>query len=150
MDGRKLNDNQKSLVTISAPYKGKVQIWKGNIERVDGVIDPVTRMIKLIANFKNDFLEENQTTLPVGLFVEAKINGKFLEDVFVLPNISFTANDELLIVDRNNKIEIRKINIIKKLKNDMIVKDGISIGERIIVSKISIATNGTPVNPKYR
>ena len=150
MDGRKLNDNQKSLVTISAPYKGKVQIWKGNIERVDGVIDPVTRMIKLIANFKNDFLEENQTTLPVGLFVEAKINGKFLEDVFVLPNISFTANDELLIVDRNNKIEIRKINIIKKLKNDMIVKDEISIGERIIVSKISIATNGTPVNPKYR
>ena len=135
---------------IRDSYKGKVQIWKGNIERVDGVIDPVTRMIKLIANFKNDFLEENQTTLPVGLFVEAKINGKFLEDVFVLPNISFTANDELLIVDRNNKIEIRKINIIKKLKNDMIVKDGISIGERIIVSKISIATNGTPVNPKYR
>ena len=76
MDGRKLNDNQKSLVTISAPYKGKVQIWKGKIERVDGVIDPVTRMIKLIANFKNDFLEEDQITLPVGLFVEAKINGK--------------------------------------------------------------------------
>ena len=98
----------------------------------------------------NFFLEENQTTLPVGLFVEAKINGKFLEDVFVLPNISFTANNELLIVDKNNKIEIKKINIIKKLKNDMIVKDGISIGERIIVSKISIATNGTPVNPKYR
>ena len=107
-------------------------------------------MIKLIANFKNDFLEENQTTLPVGLFVEAKINGKFLEDIFVIPNISFTANDELLIVDKNNKIEIRKINIIKKLKNDMIVKDGISIGERIIVSKVSIATNGTPVNPKYK
>ena len=107
-------------------------------------------MIKLIASFKNDFLEEDQITLPVGLFVEAKINGKFLEDIFVIPNISFTANNELLIVDKNNKIEIRKINIIKKLKNHMIVKDGVSIGERIIVSKVSIATNGTPVNPKYK
>ena len=32
----------------------------------------------------------------------------------------------------------------------MIVKDGVSIGERIIVSKVSIATNGTPVNTKYK
>ena len=150
MDGRKLSDNEKSLVTISAPYKGKIQIWKGNIERVDGVIDPVTRMIKIIASFKNEFLEENQTTLPIGLFVEAEINGKFLENVFIVPNVSLTTNNEILIVDRNNQIEMRKIVVLKKLKDSVIIKDGLSIGERIIVSKLNIVTAGMDVNPKYR
>ncbi len=150
MDGRKLSDNEKSLVTISAPYKGKIQRWRGNIERVDGVIDPVTRMIKIIASFKNEFLEENQTTLPIGLFVEAEINGKFLEDVFIVPNVSLTANNEVLVVDRNNQIEMRKIVVLKKLKDSVIIKDGLSIGERIVVSKLSIATTGMDVNPKYR
>ena len=150
MDGRKLSDNEKSLVTISAPYKGKVQKWKGNIERVDGVIDPVTRMIKIIASFKNEFLEENQTTLPIGLFVEAEINGKFLENVFIVPNVSLTTNNEILIVDRNNQIEMRKIVVLKKLKDSVIIKDGLSIGERIIVSKLNIVTAGMDVNPKYR
>ena len=150
MDGRKLNDNEKSLVTISAPYKGKIQQWQGNIERVDGVIAPVTRMIKIIASFKNEFLEENQTTLPIGLFVEAEINGKFLENVFIVPNVSLTTNNEILIVDRNNQIEMRKIVVLKKLKDSVIIKDGLSIGERIIVSKLNIATTGMDVNPKYR
>ena len=150
MDGRKLSDNEKSLVTISAPYKGKIQQWEGNIERVDGVIDPVTRMIKIIASFKNEFLEENQTTLPIGLFVEAEINGKFLENVFIVPNVSLTTNNEVLIVDRNNQIEMRKIVVLKKLKDSVIIKDGLSIGERIIVSKLNIVTAGMDVNPKYR
>ena len=150
MDGRKLNDNEKSLVTISAPYKGKIQQWQGNIERVDGVIDPVTRMIKIIASFKNEFLEENQTTLPIGLFVEAEINGKFLENVFIVPNVSLTTNNEILVVDKNNQIEMRKIVVLKKLKDSVIIKDGLSIGERIIVSKLNIVTTGMDVNPKYR
>ena len=150
MDGRKLNDNEKSLVTISAPYKGKIQQWQGNIERVDGVIDPVTRMIKIIASFKNEFLEENQTTLPIGLFVEAEINGKFLENVFIVPNVSLTTNNEILVVDKNNQIEMRKIVVLKKLKDGVIIKDGLSIGERIIVSKLNIVTAGMDVNPKYR
>ena len=150
MDGRKLNDNEKSLVTISAPYKGKIQQWQGNIERVDGVIDPVTRMIKIIASFKNEFLEENQTTLPIGLFVEAEINGKFLENVFIVPNVSLATNNEILVVDKNNQIEMRKIVVLKKLKDSIIIKDGLSIGERIIVSKLNIATTGMDVNPKYR
>tara|TARA_Y100001970_G_scaffold186900_1_gene227335 strand:+ start:2523 stop:3665 length:1143 start_codon:yes stop_codon:yes gene_type:complete len=150
MDGRKLNDNEKSLVKVSALYKGKLQVWTGNIERVDGVIDPVTRMIKIIASFKNEFLEENQTTLPIGLFVEAEINGKFLENVFIVPNVSLTTNNEILIVDRNNQIEMRKIVVLKKLKDSVIIKDGLSIGERIIVSKLNIATSGMDVNPKYR
>ena len=82
--------------------------------------------------------------------VEAEINGKFLENVFIVPNVSLTTNNEVLIVDRNNQIEMRKIVVLKKLKDSVIIKDGLSIGERIIVSKLNIVTAGMDVNPKYR
>ena len=150
MDGRKLNSDQKSLVVIKSLYKGKMQKWEGNLERVDGVIDPMTRMIKLIANFKNNFIEDSQPILPIGLFVEAEISGKTLMDVFIVPNTALTPNGELLVVNKDNELEIRKVNIITKTKDYILVQEGMMPGERIVVSKLSIATNGMLVNPRYQ
>ena len=150
MDGRKLNPDQKSLVVIKSLYRGEMQEWSGNLERVDGVIDPMTRMIKLIANFKNNFIEDTKPILPIGLFVEAEVSGKRLIDVFMIPNTALTPNGELLVVNQDNTLEIRKVKIIIKMKDHMIVKKEIKAGERVVVSKLSIATNGMLVNPRYQ
>ena len=150
MDGRKLNPDQKSIVIIKSLYKGEMQEWAGNLERVDGVIDPMTRMIKLIANFKNNFIEETKPILPIGLFVEAEINGKQLEDVFMIPNSALTPNDELLVLNQDDTLEIRKVKIVTKMKNHILVKEGMKAGERVVVSKLSIVTNGMLVNPRYQ
>ena len=150
MDGRKLNPDQKSIVIIKSLYKGEMQEWAGNLERVDGVIDPMTRMIKLIANFKNNFIEQTKPILPIGLFVEAEINGKQLEDVFMIPNSALTPNDELLVLNQDDTLEIRKVKIVTKMKNHILVKEGMKAGERVVVSKLSIVTNGMLVNPRYQ
>jgi RND family efflux transporter MFP subunit len=150
MDGRKLNTDQKSLVVIKSIYKGEIQEWSGNLERVDGVIDPMTRMIKLIANFKNNFIEDTKPILPIGLFVEAEISGKKLVDVFMIPNNALTPGGELLVLNQDNALEIRPIKIITKMKDYILVKEGMKAGERVVVSKLSIATNGMLVNPRYQ
>ena len=150
MDGRKLNPDQKSIVVIKSLYKGEMQEWAGNLERVDGVIDPMTRMIKLIANFKNNFIEETKPILPIGLFVEAEINGKQLEDIFMIPNSALTPNDELLFLNQDDALEIRKVSVLTKMKNHILVKEGMEAGERVVISKLSIATNGMLVNPRYQ
>ena len=150
MDGRKLNPDQKSIVIIKSLYKGEMQEWAGNLERVDGVIDPMTRMIKLIANFKNNFIEETKPILPIGLFVEAEINGKQLENIFMIPNSALTPNDELLFLNQDDALEIRKVSVLTKMKNHILVKEGMKAGERVVVSKLSIATNGMLVNPRYQ
>ena len=150
MDGRKLNPDQKSIVVIKSLYKGEMQEWAGNLERVDGVIDPMTRMIKLIANFKNNFIEETKPILPIGLFVEAEINGIQLEDIFMIPNSALTPNDELLFLNQDDALEIRKVSVLTKMKNHILVKEGMKAGERVVVSKLSIATNGMLVNPRYQ
>ena len=150
MDGRKLDSSEQALVQIESFYKGKIQSWQGKLERVDGVIDPVTRMINLIAVFENDFIETNQSNLPIGLFVEAKIDGIKLNDVFQIPVTAISENNIVYIVDSNNELELRELSILKKYSDFVIVKEGIRAGERIVTSKLSTASNGIKVNPVYK
>ena len=150
MDGRKLNPSEQASVVIESFYKGKTQSWKGKLERVDGVIDPVTRMINLIAVFKNDFIESDKPNLPIGLFVEAKIDGITLKNIFEIPINSISEDNEVYIVDKDNQLELRELTILKKYSEYVIIKDGLKAGERIVTSKLSTASNGIKVNPVYK
>ena len=150
MDGRKLNPSEQASVVIESFYKGKTQSWEGKLERVDGVIDPITRMINLIAVFKNDFIETDKPNLPIGLFVEAKIDGITLKNIFEIPINSISEDNEVYIVDKDNQLELRKLTILKKYSEFVIIKDGLKAGERIVTSKLSTASNGIKVNPVYK
>ena len=150
MDGRKLDPSEQAIVQIKSFYKGKNQTWIGRLERVDGVIDPVTRMVNLIAVFKNDFIEINKPNLPVGLFVEAQIDGIILKDIFSIPVNAISENNEVYIVNNDNELLSIKLPILKKYSDFVIVKDGLKAGERIVTSKLSTASNGIKVNPVYK
>ena len=150
MDGRKLGPSEQALVEIKSFYKGKNQTWIGRLERVDGVIDPVTRMINLIAVFKNDFIETDKPNLPIGLFVEAQIDGIILKDIFSIPVNAISENNEVYIVNNDNELVSRQLSILKKYSDFVIVKDGLKAGERIVISKLSTASNGIKVNPVYK
>ena len=150
MDGRKLDPSEQALVEIRSFYKGKNQTWIGRLERVDGVIDPVTRMINLIAVFKNDFIETDKPNLPIGLFVEAIIDGINLKNIFSIPVNAISENKEVYIVNNDNELESRQLSILKKYSDFVIVKDGLKAGERIVISKLSTASNGIKVNPVYK
>ena len=150
MDGRKLNPSEQALVEIKSFYKGKNQTWIGRLERVDGVIDPITRMINLIAVFKNDFIETDKPNLPIGLFVEAQIDGIILKDIFSIPVNAISENNEVYIVNNDSELVSRQLSILKKYSDFVIVKDGLKAGERIVISKLSTASNGIKVNPVYK
>ena len=150
MDGRKLDPSEQALVKIKSFYKGKNQTWVGKLERVDGVIDPITRMINLIAVFKNDFIETDKPNLPIGLFVEAQIDGIILNDVFSIPVNSISENNEVYIVNKDNELVSRQLSILKKYSDFVIVKNGLKAGERIVTSKLSTASDGIKVNPVYK
>ena len=150
MDGRKLDPSEQALVEIKSFYKGKNQTWIGRLERVDGVIDPITRMINLIAVFKNDFIEIDKPNLPIGLFVEAQIDGIKLKNIFSIPVNAISENNEVYIVNNDNELVSIKLPILKKYSDFVIVKDGLKAGERIVTSKLSTASNGIKVNPVYK
>lgn len=150
MDGRKLNPKEQARVKISSFYKGKNQSWEGKLERVDGVIDPITRMVNLIGVFKNDFIETDRPNLPIGLFVEAQIEGIILKDIFRIPINAISENNEVFVIDKNNQLQSRNILVLKKYNEFVIAQENLKAGERLVITKLSTASDGVTVNPIYQ
>jgi multidrug efflux pump subunit AcrA (membrane-fusion protein) len=107
-------------------------------------------MINLIAVFKNDFIETDKPNLPIGLFVEAKIDGIILKNVFRIPVNAISENNEVFIIDKNNQLQSRSILVLKKYNEFVIAKDNLKAGERLVITKLSTASNGITVNPIYQ
>jgi RND family efflux transporter MFP subunit len=150
MDGRKLNPKEQARVKISSFYKGKNQSWEGKLERVNGVIDPITRMVNLIGVFKNDFIETDRPNLPIGLFVEAQIEGVILKDIFRIPINAISENNEVFVIDKNNQLQSRNILVLKKYNEFVIAQENLKAGERLVITKLSTASDGVTVNPIYQ
>ena len=78
------------------------------------------------------------------------IDGIILKDIFSIPVNAISENNEVYIVNNDNELVSRQLSILKKYSDFVIVKDGLKAGERIVISKLSTASNGIKVNPVYK
>ena len=56
------------------------------------------------------------------------------------------SNNEIFILNENNSLEVKKINVITEQDNNIIV-DNITDGERVIIEPLVNVKAGTKVNP---
>ena len=136
-------DNQPS-VTLSTEYAGQDISWKGTIVRAEAAIDTASRMVFLVARVGAD---DKEIPLSVGLFVNAEIEGRETDDVIVLPRSALRDNNQVLVVDQDNKLRYRDIKLLRLYKDDLLIKSGLSEGENICVSVMQTAIDGMSVNP---
>jgi len=80
-----------------------------------------------------------------GLFVEADIQGKTLDNVFALPQQAINAAQQVLIVDNNQKLHSRHLDVLRTEANRVLIQNGLQAGERIITSGIDLPIEGMTV-----
>lgn len=131
-------------VTLTTEYAGQQLMWKGKIVRTEAEIDLSSRMVQLVALVPN---VAKETPLTVGLFVDAEIEGRSVDNIVVLPRSALRNNGEILIVDDENKIRFRTIEQLRLYQDNVLVKSGLSIGERVCLSPLQTAIDGMIVNP---
>jgi hypothetical protein len=56
----------------------------------------------------------------------------------------------VFIIDKNNQLQSRSILVLKKYNEFVIAKDNLKAGERLVITKLSTASNGITVNPIYQ
>ena len=83
--------------------------------------------------------------LSVGLFVSADVAGTVLDDVFVIPRSAIRQGGELLIVDGEDKLRIREVDIVRAERERVIVAGGLEKGERICLSPLEVVSDGMKV-----
>ena len=144
-------------VQFTAHYQGRQQTWVGHLVRSEGVIDKDTGMVMVVAQIPDPFGmraqkkessgEQFSAVLPVGLYVEATIEGRWLEDLFVLPASALFPNNRVVILDEENRLRFRSVDILKKEREQVIIKSGLHADERVLISGLPHPIEGLLVRP---
>ena len=131
-------------VTLTAEYAGQTLQWQGSIVRSEAEIDVSSRMVQLVARVESN---SNPVPLTIGLFVTAEIQGLAANNIVVLPREALRNNNQVLVVDEDNKLRFRKISMLRLYQDDLLIKGGLNVGERVCISPIQTVIEGMIVNP---
>ena len=131
-------------VTLTAQYAGQTLAWKGTIVRSEAEIDVSSRMVQLVARVESS---SNPVPLSIGLFVSAEIEGLAANNIVVLPREALRNDNQVLIVDKENRLRFRKIDTLRLYQDDLLIRSGLEAGERVCVSPIQTVIEGMKVNP---
>ena len=81
------------------------------------------------------------------MFVDAIIEGKTIEDGFLVPNSAINNNANIYVIDKNDNLEIRDIEVLGTENDYVIIKGEIIEGERVVVSPLNNAKIGMGLKP---
>ncbi len=159
-----LTDRQLAMVRLPERFRGErprpgppVVLrkgdarWRGRITRTSAQVDSKSRQQFVIARVDHpwDKAKDNRTLLKLGLYVEADIQGKTLEDVVVIPRSAVRENDQVfLVVD--GKLKRQPIRIAWSSDEQVVVAEGLQPGDQLIISPMPYAADGAPVSIRRR
>lgn len=126
-------------VTFSADVAGQTQYWQGELVRLDAAIDSNTRELYGIAEVESPYTDNvSQFGMPlaVGLFVNARIRGRRVEDAYVIPREALRAGNKVYLVNGDGKLEIRDVVVQHSSTTEAVIASGVKLDEQVIVSSI--------------
>jgi RND family efflux transporter MFP subunit len=139
------------VVTLKARFAGREHEWIGQIVRTEGTIDAGSRMLYAVAQVENPYGREataaDRPPLKVGMFVQAEIEGRATGQSVILPRETIRGAGEVLVVDQDNRLRIRPVELLRSDRERAIVASGVQPGERVCVSLVETVVEGMKVNP---
>jgi RND family efflux transporter MFP subunit len=135
-------------VLLRARFAGREYTWKGHIVRTEGEIDPRTRMIQTVARVSDPYgrsAHRERPPLAVGMFVNAEITGRRLEDVVVLPRSALRGRDQVVVVDAQERLRLRSVHILRKERERLVIDGGLAPGDRVCVTPMNTVNEGSAV-----
>ena len=134
------------MIRLTARYAGTSFVWRGQLARTEGEIDAQSRMITAVARVRQDNQSPDVPPLQVGAFVAAEIEGQYLDGIVRLPRAALRPNSQVLIIDGDNRLRFRAVNVLR-LENDFVLIDsGLESGEVVNLSPIQTVVDGMRVS----
>ena len=139
-NGQKIEENKRlDVIIIQGDNK-----WPAKIVRTEAEIDPVTRMMAVVAKVDNSDKKMFTTPLAVGQFVQAKISGIEILNISVLPRSS-VRNESVWVVDNQMTMQNRSVDVLRNEDDFALIGEGFEPGDRLLTSRVSSLVNGLRV-----
>jgi len=141
-----VNSERASAATVIQQVSGDIEVTRtGKVIKLLGDLDPKGRMVRLLVEVENPLdtgSSEEASGLPLLLdaYVKVIIEGPEEENVFSLPRGALRDSSTVWILDDEDRLRIKDVEVLWSLDDMVFVRNGIGPDDRIITSRI-----GTPV-----
>lgn len=151
-------------VELSARLGGIKERWPARLVRAEAVIDSESRMLHVVAQVDDpyrlrsisggdDETKRAVVPLPAGLFVTAEIQGRTIEDVFVVPTMALRDGDRLFVQEVTQDdgrsdlglLRVREVSVVRRDRDRVVIDGGLARGDRIVISPLRIYSEGMAI-----
>jgi len=116
--------------------------WEGRVVRSEGTLDPATRTLRVVARVSRPLQQD--PPLLFGSFVSVDIEGRSLDGAIRIPREALRENDEVWVME-GDALAIRQATVLAEEEGRVYLISGVSAGEEVVVSSLSVVTDGMSI-----
>jgi len=128
---------------------GDAALFEGRVTRLLGDVDPHGRMARVLIAVSDPMglqtqagAEPQRTPLLLGAYVRTEIEGEVVHDVYALPHRCLREGNHVWIMNGEQRLEIRSVEIISDREGFVLVRGELSDGDRVVTSALPVALPG--------
>jgi membrane fusion protein, multidrug efflux system len=144
---QKLEDSARIELTLP---DGSAYANQGKLDFISSQIDPTTDTLTFRAVIANDFSHSSDGDLVPGQYVPVRMILGERPDALLVPKpalLETQAGQQVYVVDKDNKVVSRTVEVGQPYKDYWVVKSGLEMGERVIVEGLQKVHAGGMVDP---
>jgi RND family efflux transporter MFP subunit len=139
--------NAEPALVVFESEMSKQHKWQGSLVRTEGAIDSDSQQLYVVAQIEDPYAltKANDFPIKIGQYVSAKISGKLLSDVLVVPNKSIYQGSYVYVVEEG-VLRRREVTLLWKNETDAIIKSGLAENEQLVTTSLGQVSSGTRVS----
>ena len=148
IDFNRLDESISELVAIDPVVQldmgNHIAEWQAEFVRFSDVVDPETRTMGVVVAVDDPFdqvIPGYKPPLSKGMFARVVLSGKISMQRIVVPRSSIRAGT-VYVVDEDSRLRRRAVKVLFSQGNISVIEEGLSQGERIVVSDLVPAVDG--------
>ena len=137
--------HSRALVRLQGST-GKWFQWPARLDRNYRRVDPVTRTVGLVIRVDEALPEENPVPLLSGMYCQVLLMGEPVEGLLAIPREAIHG-ENVYFVTAENRLEPRKVQALESDGPDLLIRSGLSAGDRVVLSNLSTVIPGMKLAP---
>lgn len=132
---------------VSSEMGGRMVTWEGRLVRTEASVDARTRLVYGLVEVRDPFSARHATPLAPGMFVSARLEGSSRETLVAAPRSALKRNEFVYVVTTDNTIDVRQVRPAQTTADEVLFREGVADGERVVVSVLTSPRQGMAVTP---
>ena len=132
---------------VTSVTGGRLNTWEGRLVRTEASVDARTRLVYGVVQVANPFAATHAAPLAPGMFVSARLEGSGRETLVAAPRSALKRNEFVYVVTADNHIDVRQVRAAQTTADEVLFREGVADGERVVVSVLTSPREGMAVTP---